>query len=71
MRIMKVSPSAAPRRDRLASVDALRGGVDHMALDHVRDFIHEAMSGRRPTGDHADPVPDSLIVRISVRRCSC
>jgi len=48
---MTASPSAAPRRDRLTSVDALRGFVMIvMALDHVRDFIHRgAMAGASPT----------------------
>jgi uncharacterized membrane protein len=48
---MTASLSATPRRDRLASVDALRGFVMIvMALDHVRDFIHRgAMAGASPT----------------------
>ena len=46
----EVSPSAAPRRDRLASVDALRGGVMIiMALDHVRDFVHRGAMSQSPT----------------------
>jgi uncharacterized membrane protein len=51
MRDMTVSLPAAPRRDRLMSVDALRGFVMIvMALDHVRDFIHRgAMAGASPT----------------------
>lgn len=44
---MTVSVPDASRRGRLASIDALRGGIMIiMALDHVRDFIHRgAMSG--------------------------
>src|SRR6185436_12198219 len=47
---MTVSSSAAPRRDRLMSVDALRGFVMIvMALDHVRDFIHRGAMSQSPT----------------------
>jgi len=68
---MTASPSAAPRRDRLTSVDALRGFVMIvMALDHVRDFIHRgAMSGRSPT-DLSSATPILFMTRWVTHICA-
>jgi uncharacterized membrane protein len=45
-----IPPSPGLRRDRLLSVDALRGAVMIvMALDHVRDFVHRAAMSQSPT----------------------
>jgi uncharacterized membrane protein len=68
---MAVSLAAAPRRDRLASVDALRGfAMIVMALDHVRDFIHRgAMSGRSPT-DLSSATPILFMTRWVTHICA-
>jgi len=49
--VLMIRPlSTGLRRDRLLSVDALRGGVMIvMALDHVRDFIHRGAMSQSPT----------------------
>lgn len=50
MAAMTVPAPAAAGRNRLASVDALRGAVMIiMALDHVRDFIHRGAMSQSPT----------------------
>ena len=68
---MTVSRSAAPRRNRLDSVDALRGGVMIvMALDHVRDFIHRgAMMPQSPT-DLATTTPILFLTRWVTHICA-
>src|SRR5690349_229014 len=71
MPAMTVSLSAAPRRNRLAPVDALRGAIMIiMALDHVRDFIHRgAMSGASPT-DLATTTPLLFMTRWITHLCA-
>ena len=67
---MTASASAAPRRDRLASVDALRGGVMIvMALDHVRDFIHRGAMSQSPT-DLATTTPILFLTRWVTHICA-
>src|SRR5262245_24925610 len=70
---MAVSPSAAPqwmRRDRLMSVDALRGLVMIvMALDHVRDFIHRGAMSRSPT-DLSTTTPILFLTRWVTHICA-
>ena len=67
---MAVSLSAAPRRDRLASVDALRGFVMIiMALDHVRDFIHRGAMSQSPT-DLATTTPILFMTRWVTHICA-
>ena len=58
-------------KDRVASVDALRGLVMIiMALDHVRDFIHDgAMSGGSPT-DLAATTPLLFMTRWVTHYCA-
>jgi uncharacterized membrane protein len=67
---MTVSLSAAPRRDRLASVDALRGLIMIvMALDHVRDFIHRGAMSQSPT-DLATTTPILFMTRWVTHICA-
>jgi uncharacterized membrane protein len=68
---MATFSSAAGRRDRVTSVDALRGLVMIvMALDHVRDFIHQgAMSGASPT-DLASTTPLLFMTRWVTHFCA-
>src|SRR6187455_2930032 len=70
---MAASLSAAPRRarrDRLASVDALRGFVMVvMALDHVRDFIHRGAMSQSPT-DLATATPMLFLTRWVTHICA-
>jgi uncharacterized membrane protein len=67
---MTASPSAAPRRDRLTSVDALRGLVMIiMALDHVRDFVHRAAMSQSPT-NLATTTPVLFLTRWVTHLCA-
>jgi uncharacterized membrane protein len=67
---MTASFSAAPRRDRLASVDALRGLIMIvMALDHVRDFIHRGAMSQSPT-DLATTTPILFMTRWVTHICA-
>jgi uncharacterized membrane protein len=67
---MKGPPSPALRRDRLASVDALRGFVMIvMALDHVRDFIHRGAMSRSPT-DLSTTTPILFLTRWVTHICA-
>ena len=67
---MTVSFAAAPRRDRLTSVDALRGLVMIiMALDHVRDFIHRGAMSGSPT-DLATTTPILFFTRWITHVCA-
>jgi uncharacterized membrane protein len=67
---MAVPASAAARRDRLASVDALRGGVMIvMALDHVRDFVHRGAMSQSPT-DLATTTPILFLTRWVTHICA-
>ena len=55
---------------RLASVDALRGGVMIiMALDHVRDFIHRGAMSQSPT-DLATTTPILFLTRWVTHFCA-
>ena len=56
--------------NRLASVDALRGGVMIiMALDHVRDFIHRGAMSGSPT-DLATTTPILFLTRWITHFCA-
>jgi len=67
---MTASPSATPRRDRLTSVDALRGFVMIvMALDHVRDFIHRGAMSHSPT-DLFTTTPSLFLTRWVTHICA-
>ncbi len=63
-------PSATERRNRLTSVDALRGLVMIiMALDHVRDFIHRAAMTSQPT-DLTATTPTLFFTRWITHFCA-
>jgi uncharacterized membrane protein len=67
---MTASSSAARRRHRVASVDALRGLIMIvMALDHVRDFIHRGAMSQSPT-DLATTTPILFMTRWVTHICA-
>jgi uncharacterized membrane protein len=67
---MKGAASAALRRARLDSVDALRGAVMIiMALDHVRDFVHRGAMSQSPT-DLATTTPLLFLTRWITHFCA-
>jgi uncharacterized membrane protein len=70
MMAMTDSSSAAPRRSRLGSVDALRGLVMIiMAIDHVRDFVHRGAMFQSPT-DLATTTPVLFMTRWITHFCA-
>ena len=63
-------PPSPAGRDRLASVDALRGFVMIvMALDHVRDFIHRGAMSRSPL-DLSTTTPILFLTRWVTHICA-
>ena len=70
MAAMNRPPSPRLRRDRVASVDALRGLVMIiMALDHVRDFVHRGAMFGSPT-DLATTTPILFLTRWVTHFCA-